>query len=170
MSTTLLITATAKAEKYEQLNSQIESLLKDEKDTGAAMATITAAIQQTFELLWVGFYLVKEKPEKEKEKQLVIGPFQGPVACLRIDFGKGVCGKAWKDKKTINVPNVDLFVDHIACSSASRSEIVVPVFNSEKEVVAVLDLDSEWLSEFDEDDINGLEKIVELLKDFNFYS
>ena len=161
MSTKFSITVTEKIDKYTALYTQLEAILYDETDTIAALSTVTAGIKATFDFLWVGFYRVKEK-------QLVVGPFQGPIACLTIDYGKGVCGKAWKDQATVIVQNVDLFIGHIACSPDSSSEIVVPVFNDKKQVVAVLDIDSTWLSDFDSDDQVGLEKIVGLLKGFSY--
>ena len=134
----------SKAEKYRQLVQQIQSLTGSEPDIIANLSNIAAAIKYTFDFLWVGFYVVKGQ-------QLVLGPFQGPVACTRINFGKGVCGTAWKEQKTIIVPDVELFPGHIACSSLSRSEIVIPIFNRD-EVVAILDIDSENLSQFDDID------------------
>ena len=144
-----------KKEKYVQLISAIQSLTESETDVVANMANMAAAIKETFEFFWVGFYIVKEN-------RLVLGPFQGPVACTRIAYGKGVCGTAWKEQKTIIVPDVDAFPGHIACSRFSRSEIVVPIMNG-NEVVAVLDIDSEQLAAFDETDAHYLEKIVTLL-------
>ncbi len=145
-----------KKEKYVQLISAIQSLTESETDVVANMANVTAAIKETFGFFWVGFYIVKEN-------RLVLGPFQGPVACTRIAYGKGVCGTAWKERKTIIVPDVEVFPGHIACSRFSRSEIVVPVMNG-NEVGAVLDIDSERLAAFDETDAHYLEKIVELIR------
>ncbi len=144
-----------KKEKYLQLLPRLRSLTEGETDIVANMANMAAAIKETFEFFWVGFYIVKEN-------RLVLGPFQGPVACTRIAYGKGVCGTAWKEQKTIIVPDVDAFPGHIACSRFSRSEIVVPIMNG-NEVVAVLDIDSEQLAAFDETDAHYLEKIVTLL-------
>ena len=144
-----------KKEKYLQLLPRLRSLTEGETDVVANMANMAAAIKETFEFFWVGFYIVKEN-------RLVLGPFQGPVACTRIAYGKGVCGTAWKEQKTIIVPDVDAFPGHIACSRFSRSEIVVPIMNG-NEVVAVLDIDSEQLAAFDEVDAHYLEKIVTLL-------
>lgn len=144
-----------KKEKYLQLLPRLRSLTEGETDVVANMANVAAAIKETFEFFWVGFYIVKEN-------RLVLGPFQGPVACTRIAYGKGVCGTAWKEQKTIIVPDVDAFPGHIACSRFSRSEIVVPIMNG-NEVVAVLDIDSEQLAAFDETDAHYLEKIVTLL-------
>jgi L-methionine (R)-S-oxide reductase len=144
-----------KKEKYLQLLPRLRSLTEGETDIVANMANMAAAIKETFEFFWVGFYIVKEN-------RLVLGPFQGPVACTRIAYGKGVCGTAWKEQKTIIVPDVDAFPGHIACSRFSRSEIVVPIMNG-NEVVAVLDIDSEQLAAFDETDAYYLEKIAELI-------
>ncbi|MCS6974850.1 MAG: GAF domain-containing protein [Cyclobacteriaceae bacterium] len=145
-----------KAEKYRELLPQLEALVSDETDLIANLANVAAALKQTFDFFWVGFYIVKEN-------QLVLGPFQGPIACTRIDFGKGVCGTAWKEKRTILVPDVDEFPGHIACSSLSRSEIVVPAFR-QGEVALVMDVDSDRLNDFDETDKAGLEQIIRLLE------
>jgi GAF domain-containing protein len=147
--------STDKTDQYQSLIPQIEALLQGEPDLIANLANITAALKEQFKWLWVGFYLVKDN-------ELVLGPFQGPVACTRIALGKGVCGTAWQQQKTLIVPDVDAFPGHIACSSLSRSEIVVPVFYNEK-VVAVLDVDSEDLNQFDEVDATYLEQIVKLV-------
>lgn len=144
-----------KNSRYGSLYRQIESLVDGENDMIANMANMAAVIHETFGFWWTGFYIVKDG-------QLVLGPFQGPVACTRIPFGKGVCGTAWKRQESIVVPDVELFPGHIACSSLSRSEIVVPIFHKE-EVLAVLDIDSKELSTFDETDRVWLEKIVRLL-------
>ena len=144
-----------KNSRYGSLYRQIESLVDGEDDMIANMANMAAVIHETFGFWWTGFYIVKDG-------QLVLGPFQGPVACTRIPFGKGVCGTAWKRQESIVVPDVELFPGHIACSSLSRSEIVVPIFHKE-EVLAVLDIDSKELSTFDETDRVWLEKIVRLL-------
>ncbi len=141
---------------YVQILPQIKSVVEGERDVIANLANVTAVLKETFEFLWVGFYLVKDK-------DLVLGPFQGPLACTRIGFGKGVCGTAWKEKKTIIVPDVEKFPGHIACSSKSRSEIVVPLFDSEKNIWAVLDLDSEKLSDFSEIDERNLVKILKMV-------
>ena len=146
----------SKTEKYEALIPQLKSLVESEPDTIANMANISAALKEVFSFYWVGFYIVRGE-------QLVLGPFQGPIACTRIRYGKGVCGTAWKEQKTILVPNVDEFPGHIACSSLSKSEIVIPVFRQE-EVVAVLDVDSESLNYFDKTDEKYLSEIVELVK------
>ena len=156
MAETLYIPSTAtKAEKYEAVIPQIEALITDEPDLYANLANISAALREAFGFFWVGFYLVKNE-------QLVLGPFQGPIACTRINFGKGVCGTAWKEAKTQLVPDVDAFPGHIACSSASRSEIVVPVFKG-NEVAMVLDVDSAQLADFDEMDQKYLEELMGIL-------
>ena len=157
MAEDLNITAsTDKTEQYDTLIPQIEALLYGEPDLVANLANISAALKEQFKWFWVGFYLVKDN-------ELVLGPFQGPVACTRISLGKGVCGTAWQQAKTLIVPDVEAFPGHIACSSLSRSEIVVPVFHND-EVVAVLDVDSELLDQFDETDAKFLEQIVKLIK------
>lgn len=138
---------------YATLLPQIKALVEGESNRVANLANVAAALKQTFDFFWVGFYLVEDG-------ELVLGPFQGPIACTRIRYGRGVCGTAWKEGKTLIVPDVDKFPGHIACSSASRSEIVVPIYNKEKEVVAVLDIDSDRLAEFDETDREWLERIV----------
>lgn len=157
MAEQLVISAeTGKGERYKTLIPQIESLISDEHDLIANLANVAAALKQTFGFLWVGFYLVRDR-------QLVLGPFQGPIACTRIDFGIGVCGTAWKEKKAIMVPDVDQFPGHIACSSLSRSEIVIPVMKS-NDVIAVLDVDSDQLNDFDEVDRAELSRIVALIE------
>lgn len=143
---------TEKEEKYELLLRQIQNLIEDETDEIARMANVAALIHETFHFWWTGFYRVREK-------ELVLGPFQGPIACTRIAYGRGVCGTAWQEQRTLIVPDVHQFPGHIACSSASNSEIVVPVWGDNR-IVAVLDIDSENLSTFDETDRIWLEKIV----------
>lgn len=155
MAEELNIIQGSKEERYIALLPQITALVAGEPDWIANMANVAAALQQTFHFFWVGFYRV------DKE-QLVLAPFQGPVACTRIRYGKGVCGTAWKEKQTLIVPDVDQFPGHIACNSASRSEIVVPLLK-DNEVFAVLDIDSDRLDSFDETDKYYLEKIVALL-------
>jgi L-methionine (R)-S-oxide reductase len=150
-----ITTSTDKAEQYQSLIPQIEALLYGEPDLIANLANICAALKEQFKWFWVGFYLVKDN-------ELVLGPFQGPVACTRIALGKGVCGAAWQQEKTLIVPNVDEFPGHIACSSLSKSEIAVPVFYNGK-VVAVLDVDSEELDQFDEADVRYLDQIAKLV-------
>ena len=145
----------SKTERYQNLYKQLESLVSGENDQIANMANMAAMIHETFGFWWTGFYIVKGE-------QLVLGPFQGPVACTRIPYGKGVCGTSWQRQETIVVPDVEEFPGHIACSSLSRSEIVVPIF-SDDSVYAVLDIDSKELATFDDIDKEWLEKIVELL-------
>ena len=145
----------SKADRYEAIIPQIDSLISDESDLTANLANIAAALKEAFGFFWVGFYVVKDN-------QLVLGPFQGPIACTRIAFGKGVCGTAWKEGKTQLVPDVDAFPGHIACSSASKSEIVVPVFKDEK-VFMVLDVDSDQLDDFDGEDQKYLEVLMGIL-------
>ena len=140
---------------YQEVYKQIESVVSDENDLIANMANTAALLHETFGFWWTGFYIVKDN-------QLVLGPFQGPVACTRIGFGKGVCGTAWERRETIVVPDVHKFPGHIACSSLSQSEIVVPMFRND-EVYAVLDIDSKVLATFDDTDKEWLEKIVALL-------
>ena len=144
-----------KEERYKLLTVQIGSLIAGETDSVAMMANVCAAIQETMGFFWTGFYRVVGD-------ELLLGPFQGPVACMHIGFGRGVCGTAWKQRETIVVPDVEQFPGHIACSSLSRSEIVVPVFDKAGEVVAVLDIDSKELATFDDTDREYLEKIVNL--------
>ena len=146
-----------KAQKYQTLVSQIASLIEGESDLIAVMSNVAAAIHQEMHFWWTGFYRVVDN-------ELLLGPFQGPVACMHIPFGRGVCGTAWKRQETVVVPDVEQFPGHIACSSASRSEIVVPVFNREGTVIAVLDIDSEKLATFDDVDRQYLEQICQLIK------
>lgn len=153
MAEELIIDKGGKKEMYATLLPQIKALVEGESNRVANLANVAAALKQTFDFFWVGFYLVEDG-------ELVLGPFQGPIACTRIRYGRGVCGTAWKEGKTLIVPDVDKFPGHIACSSASRSEIVVPIYNKEKEVVGVLDIDSDRLAEFDETDREWLERIV----------
>ena len=145
---------------YSELFPQLKSLLEGETDLIANLANVAAALKEVFGWWWVGFYLVKGN-------ELVLGPFQGPIACTRIAFGRGVCGTAWKEKRSVLVPDVNQFPGHIACSSASVSEIVVPVFGENNEVFAVLDVDSERYDVLDEVDVEWLEKIV-LMKNLKF--
>ncbi|HTJ53035.1 MAG TPA: GAF domain-containing protein [Cyclobacteriaceae bacterium] len=152
----VIATSADKAERYKTLIPQIESLVAGETDFVANLSNIAAALKQTMDFFWVGFYLVKEN-------QLVLGPFQGPIACTRINFGKGVCGTSWKEKKTILVPDVEEFPGHIACSSASKSEIVLPAFKN-NEVTLVLDVDSDKLNDFDETDREALEKVMRIIE------
>lgn len=144
-----------KSDKYQTLYKQICAIVSDETDLIANMANTAALLHETFGFWWTGFYLVKGE-------QLVLGPFQGPVACTRIPYGKGVCGTSWKNKETVVVPDVHEFTGHIACSSLSQSEIVVPIYSNDQ-VFAVLDIDSKELDTFDHTDKEWLEKIVTLL-------
>ena len=144
-----------KNETYKLLLSQVKAMVKDENDPIANMANVAALIQEAFLFWWTGFYRVIDE-------QLVLGPFQGPVACTRIGFGKGVCGTSWKERKTLVVEDVEQFPGHIACSSESRSEIVVPLYKGEK-VIGVLDIDSERLATFDATDQLWLEQIAEVV-------
>ena len=155
MAEELHIAQGGKEEKYALLYKQIAAVVESEKDAIANMANVAAMIHHTFGFWWTGFYRVIGE-------ELVLGPFQGPLACSRIAYGRGVCGTAWKEQRTQVVPDVEQFPGHIACSSASKSEIVVPLFKG-GEVVAVLDIDSEQLATFDETDKQWLERIVELL-------
>jgi L-methionine (R)-S-oxide reductase len=156
MAEDLHIISGTKTTQYENLLPQIKGLLEGETDLIANLANVAAALKEQFNWLWVGFYLVKNNV-------LVLGPFQGPVACTRINKGRGVCGSAWQNGATLIVPDVEKFPGHIACSSISKSEIVVPLFNKNNEVVGVLDVDSASLNEFDETDQNYLAQIVNLI-------
>ena len=152
MAEDLQLAEGSKTEQYRSLLPQIRALVEGETDRVANLANIVAALRQQFGWLWVGFYLVKGR-------ELVVGPFQGPVACTRIAPGRGVCGTSWQEERTLIVPDVEKFPGHIACSSLSRSEIVVPVFDR-GEVVGVLDVDSTALNTFDEEDKRWLEELV----------
>ena len=152
----IIASSTDKKEIYKTLIPQLEALVADESDLIANLSNIAAALRQSMNFFWVGFYLVKND-------QLVLGPFQGPIACTRINFGKGVCGTSWKEQKTILVPNVDEFPGHIACSSASKSEIVLPAFKNGK-VALVLDVDSDKLNDFDSADQQALEKVMRIIE------
>ena len=147
-----------KQERYEILLPQIKSLTETESDLTANLANVAAALKQTFDFFWVGFYLVRNN-------ELVLGPFQGPIACTRIGFGKGVCGSAWKQKETLLVPDVDAFPGHIACSSESKSEIVLPAFKN-NEVFLVLDVDSDKPDDFDQTDRRFLEDVMRIVESF----
>lgn len=155
MSEQLIIQGETKQERYEALLPQIKAVVEDEPDLIANMANVAAMLHETFGFWWTGFYRVEGE-------ELVLGPFQGPMACTRIRKSRGVCGTAWLKEETQVVPDVDKFPGHIACSSASRSEIVVPIFHEGK-VIAVLDIDSERLNTFDETDRQNLEQIVKML-------
>lgn len=155
----LNISSGNKAEKYATLFPQIEAVVAAESDPIANMANVASMLHETFGFWWTGFYRVLA--DAEGKEQLVLGPFQGPMACTRIRKGRGVCGTAWLEARTQVVPDVDLFPGHIACSSASRSEIVVPILHDDI-VIGVLDIDSEHLSTFDETDQEWLEKVAAL--------
>jgi len=152
MSEELQLAEGSKTDQYRSLLPQIRALVEGETDRVATLANIVAALKQQFGWLWVGFYQVKDG-------ELVVGPYQGPVACTRIAFGRGVCGASWQARRTLIVPDVEKFPGHIACSSLSRSEIVVPVFDR-GEVAGVLDVDSTALNTFDEEDQRWLEELV----------
>jgi L-methionine (R)-S-oxide reductase len=154
----IISTSVNKKERYQTLLPQIKALIEGEGDLIANLSNIAAALKQTMNFFWVGFYLVKEN-------QLVLGPFQGPIACTRIDFGKGVCGKAWKEKTTILVPDVEKFPGHIACSAASKSEIVLPALKN-NEVALVLDVDSDTLDDFNATDKLALEELMRIIENF----
>lgn len=157
MAEELIVSAsTDKKERYDTLLPQVHALVEDENDLIANLSNIAAALKQTMNFFWVGFYLVKNN-------QLVLGPFQGPVACTRIDFGKGVCGTAWKEKKIIVVPDVEKFPGHIACNSASKSEIVLPAIKNDA-VQLVLDVDSDRLNDFDDIDTVALGQLMKLIE------
>jgi len=157
MAETLILPQTTdRSALYDSLVPQIASLIDGEPDLTANLANVAAALKEAFGFFWVGFYL-------KKDNQLVLGPFQGPIACTRINFNKGVCGAAYSRRETILVPDVEQFPGHIACSSASKSEVVVPVFDQAGNVAMVLDVDSDQLNDFSEADIKGLEQIAALL-------
>jgi GAF domain-containing protein len=162
MAETLHIARGSKAEKYRALLPQISSLIKGETDRTANLANVAAALKETFGFFWVGFYLVGKGTKEEEE--LILGPFQGPVACTRIARGRGVCGTAWERGETVVVPDVERFPGHIACNSASRSEIVVPLTDGGGRVWAVLDIDSDSLDSFDATDQTFLETLCHHLK------
>ena len=159
MSEDLQIAKGSKAEQYASLLPQIKALLEGETDGVANLANVAAALKEQFGWLWVGFYLVRSG-------ELVVGPFQGPVACTRIRKGRGVCGTAWAEARTLIVPDVEAFPGHIACSSLSRSEMVVPIFSGDS-VIGVLDVDSVELAAFDEEDRRWLEEVVKVLPGVN---
>lgn len=160
MAENLHINKTAsKIDQYKELLTQIDALTFGEKNTIANLSNITAALKQTFNFFWVGFYLV----DKEAN-ELVLGPFQGPIACTRIKPGKGVCGTSWEEKKTIIVPNVDEFPGHIACSSDSKSEIVLPILKNGI-VIMILDIDSDVLNDFNNEDEQGLTLLTHFIEE-----
>jgi L-methionine (R)-S-oxide reductase len=148
----------SKKDRYQMLLPQIKALVEGEADQVANLSNIAAALKQTMDFFWVGFYLVKGN-------QLVLGPFQGPIACTRIDLGKGVCGTAWKEKRTIIVPDVEKFPGHIACNSSSKSEIVLPAFKNNA-VTLVLDVDSDALNDFNSSDQLALEELMRIIENF----
>ncbi len=159
MAESINISGTTKKERYESLLPQIKALVEGEKDFIANLSNMMSALKYSMNYFWVGIYFVKDN-------QLVLGPFQGPVACTRIALGKGVCGTSWKEKKTIIVEDVDKFTGHIACSSESKSEIVIPCFDNKGEVFAILDVDSDKLSDFDQTDKIYLEQVVNVIQEF----
>lgn len=152
MAESIHIVGQNRAEKYASLFPHLKALCENERDVVANLANITAALKQTLGFFWIGFYIVREE-------ELVLGPFQGPIACTRIALGRGVCGTAWKEKRTMLVPDVDQFPGHIACSSESKSEIVVPICDAAGNVTMVLDVDSSNLNDFDADDEKHLGEI-----------
>lgn len=157
METLAIPSDSSKDQIYRAILPQIKELISQESDMVANMANIVAVLKETFNFLWVGFYIVKQS--SNNNLQLVLGPFQGPIACTRINLGKGVCGTAWKENRTLVVPDVDKFTGHIACSSLSRSEIVVPVVHLQN-VIAVLDIDSKDLDTFDSTDEKYLNEML----------
>lgn len=158
MAEELVLQQGDKAEQYQSIIPQIQAIVEGESDVIANLANICAALKQQFDWLWIGFYLVKQN-------ELVLGPFQGPIACTRIAKGRGVCGTAWQQQQVMIVSDVDQFPGHIACSSASRSEIVLPVIKN-GECVAVLDIDSEELNQFDEMDAEYLQQLIIIIETF----
>lgn len=166
MAETLTISTTAtKAEKYQELIPQIKALTSVESDLTANLANIAAALKYGMGFFWVGFYRVETNDSTDFEKQtLILAPFQGPLACTRIKYGKGVCGKSWKDKATILVEDVEKFEGHIACSTDSKSEIVVPAFGKDGNVALILDVDSDKVNDFDQTDKKYLEELMEAVE------
>lgn len=156
MAEDLEIQGATKEEKYKSLLPQIKALVETESDIIANMANVCAALKFGFDFFWVGFYLIKDN-------QLVLAPFQGPVACTRIPLGKGVCGTAWKNNEVLIVDDVDLFPGHIACSSLSKSEIVLPIYDANKKIVGVLDIDSDAYKTFDDTDKMYLTQVLKFL-------
>lgn len=156
MAEELVLQLGHKAEQYQSILPQIQAIIEDETDMIANLANICAALKQQFDWFWIGFYLVKDN-------ELVLGPFQGPIACTRIAKGRGVCGTAWQQHQTIIVPDVDQFPGHIACSSASKSEIVLPIMRN-GDCVGVLDIDSEELNQFDEIDAEYLQQLMLMIE------
>jgi len=158
MAEELVLQQGHKAEQYQSIIPQIQAIVEGESDVIANLANICAALKQQFDWLWIGFYLVKQN-------ELVLGPFQGPIACTRIAKGRGVCGTAWEQQQVMIVPDVDQFPGHIACSSASRSEIVLPIMKN-GECIGVLDIDSEKLNQFDEVDAEYLRQLIVIIETF----
>jgi GAF domain-containing protein len=158
MAEELILQQGQKAEQYQSIIPQIQAIIEDETDVIANLANICAALKQQFDWLWIGFYLVKDN-------ELVLGPFQGPIACTRIAIGRGVCGSAWQQQQVIIVSDVDQFPGHIACSSASRSEIVLPIMKN-GECLGVLDIDSSELNQFDEVDAKYLKQLIAMIENF----
>jgi GAF domain-containing protein len=167
MAETLIISSTAtKAEKYQELIPQLKALTSVESDLTANLANIAAALKYGMGFFWVGFYRVETNNSTDFDRQiLILAPFQGPLACTRIKYGKGVCGKSWKDKATILVEDVELFEGHIACSSDSKSEIVVPIFDKSGNVSLILDVDSDKVNDFDETDEKYLEDLAKIIQE-----
>ena len=161
----IIETSADKAARYKTLVPQIEALTAGEPDVVANLSNIAAALRQTMNFFWVGFYIVKQNASPAGSQELVLGPFQGPIACTRIAFGKGVCGACWKEKKVMLVPNVEEFPGHIACSSYSKSEIVLPAFKN-GEVALVLDVDSDQLNDFDATDELYLSQVMKVIESF----
>ena len=161
----IIETSADKAARYKTLVPQIAALTAGEPDVVANLSNIAAALRQTMNFFWVGFYIVKQNASLAGSQELVLGPFQGPIACSRIAFGKGVCGACWKEKKVMLVPNVDEFPGHIACSSDSKSEIVLPAFKN-GEVALVLDVDSDQLNDFDATDELYLSQVMKIIEGF----
>lgn len=158
MAEELVLQQGHKAEQYQSILPQIQAIIEDETDMIANLANICAAFKQQFDWFWIGFYLVKDR-------ELVLGPFQGPIACTRIAKGRGVCGTAWQQQQIIIVPDVDQFPGHIACSSASKSEIVLPIMRN-GDCVGVLDIDSDELNQFDEIDAKYLQQLMLMIEKF----
>ncbi|MCH7353550.1 GAF domain-containing protein [Acinetobacter sp. NIPH 1958] len=158
MAEELVLQQGHKAEQYQNIIPQIQAIVEDETDVIANLANICAALKQQFDWFWIGFYLVKDS-------ELVLGPFQGPIACTRIAKGRGVCGTAWQQQQVIIVPDVDQFPGHIACSSASKSEIVLPIMKN-GQCVGVLDVDSDELNQFDEIDAEYLKQLITVIETF----
>ncbi len=161
----IIDTSANKATKYQTLIPQIEALTHGEADVVANLSNIAAALRQSMNFFWVGFYIVKNNAALADRQELVLGPFQGPIACTRIGFGKGVCGACWKEKKVMLVPDVEAFPGHIACSSDSKSEIVLPAFKN-NEVALVLDVDSDQLNDFDSTDEKYLLQVMRMIEQF----